>query len=198
MLPTASLAAPDAATIIAGLKRGGGATTAYTEVRFVDMLDAPMILTGELQYLADGGLVKRVAKPYRETTTVGAGGEVTVEREGRETKTFTLKRAAALGAFLESFAGVLGGDAARLAQSYTVAIAGDESHWSLKLMPRDKSLSRHVSRIEIDGETRTPLCFRVQEANGDSSVLLVERLARARLSANPTKNELDQMCKNGT
>lgn len=161
------------------------------------MLETPMILSGEMQYLADGGLVKRVAKPYRETTTVSAGGEVTIEREGREKKTFTLKRAAALGAFLESFAGVLGGDSARLARSYNVAIAGDEAHWSLKLMPRDKSLGKHVTRIEIDGEARTALCFRVQEANGDASVLLVERLAKARLSANPTKNELDQMCRNG-
>jgi len=176
------------------LKRTTPSTTAYTEVRFVDMLEAPMILSGDLAYLHDGGLIKRVAKPYRETTTVSAGGDVTIEREGRETKRFTLKRAAALGAFLESFAGVLGGDSARLAQSYTVAIAGDEAHWSLKLKPRDKSLAKHVSRIEIDGESKTPLCFRVQEANGDSSVLLVERLAKARLSANPTKAELDQVC----
>lgn len=179
------------------MKRAAPATTAYTEVRFVDMLDGPLILHGDLQYLHDGGLVKRVAKPYRETTTVDAGGEVTIEREGRETKRFALKRAAALGAFLESFAGVLGGDVARLQQSYTVAIGGDEAHWSLKLMPRDKSLSRHVSRIEIDGEQRMPLCFRVQETNGDSSVLLVERAAKARLSANPTKAELDQLCRNG-
>ena len=153
-----------------------------------------MVLAGELQYLADGGLVRRVTKPYKETTTVTAGGEVTIEREGRETKHFTLKRAAALGVFLESFAGVLGGDEPRLRQSYNLAIAGDEGHWSLKLMPRDKQLARTVPRIEIDGEMRMPLCFRVQEANGDSSVTLVERLARARIAANPTKKELELLC----
>ena len=123
-LPTASLAGPDPATLVAALARPTPATTAYAEVRFVDLLTRPLTLRGALEYRADGGLVKRVESPYRETTTVAAG-QVTVERAGKPPRRFALTRAPELGAFLESFAALLGGDAARLAQAYDSSSAGD-------------------------------------------------------------------------
>ena len=193
-LPTASLAGPDPATLVAALARPTPATTAYAEVRFVDLLTRPLTLRGALEYRADGGLVKRVESPYRETTTVAAG-QVTVERAGKPPRRFALTRAPELGAFLESFAALLGGDAARLAQAYDSSSAGDAAHWRLTLVPRDARLRKHLVRIAVDGAGSAPRCFTVEESGGDASVILVEQAAATPLPAPPTRAALDQLCR---
>ncbi|UXI68706.1 LolA-related protein [Tahibacter amnicola] len=198
--PTASLAAPesaappDPAALVARLRRDAPALTPYREIRFVQMLDAPLLLAGELAYDADGTLVKRVTAPYSETTRI-AGSQVTIERKGKPRRSFSLKRAPALAGFLESFGATLAGDAARLARSYTLASTGNATRWQLDLAPRDAALSKHVTRVRIDGSGDTPRCFRVEEAGGDSSFLLVDTLAAHALAETPTPAALDQLCR---
>src|SRR5690348_16196160 len=81
LLPALLLAAPtpDAADLIARLKRPVPASTAYTEVRFLHQLTRPLVLRGELDYGGADKLGKRVDAPYRESTTI-SGDNVTVTR----------------------------------------------------------------------------------------------------------------------
>jgi Outer membrane lipoprotein carrier protein LolA-like len=210
LLPLASPAAPEAAAcsgadcadaaavqLVESLKRPLPAHTAYTEVRFVQMLDAPLLLRGELDYPRADELGKTVTAPYQETTTIAAGQVVTT-RPGKPAKKFSLKRAPALAGFLESFTATLAGDAARLAKSYTLRTqlspqAG--AHWQLELLPRDPALAKHVKRVLISGQAATPLCFEVEESSGDSSILLVDRLAAAPLDSTPQREHLQQLCR---
>jgi hypothetical protein len=192
-IPLPSLAAPDAAALVARLKKPTPATTRYAEVRFVDVLEKPLLLAGELEHGADGLLVKRVEKPYRETTTIAAGN-VTIERAGRKARRFTLARAPELAGLLESFAAVLDGDAARLARNYDVAATGGDARWSLTLTPKDRKLARKVARIVVDGANDSPRCFRVEEGDGDASVLLIDALAATVLPAKPTRENIGAIC----
>ncbi len=179
--------------LIERLGRPLPATTAYTEVRFVQMLDAPLKLRGELTYTSKNELGKRVVFPYEENTTI-AGGQVEITRAGKPAKRFSLKRAPALAGFLESFSATLEGDATRLERSYVLSSEGNDKRWQLQLVPREAALSKHVKRVLISGQDSTPLCFEVEEAGGDSSILLVDKLAAAPLDGVPQRTQLQQLC----
>src|SRR6059058_2686378 len=64
---------PDAAAIVASLKRAAPARTAFSEVRFSGMLDRPLILHGELEYYGPGKLARTVSAPYAEQMIVADG-----------------------------------------------------------------------------------------------------------------------------
>ncbi len=206
-MPLASPGAPDAADcrtdcspaqtvqLVEALKRPLPAATGYTEVRFVQMLDAPLVLRGDLTYTSADALGKSVVSPYEETTTI-ADGQVEIRRPGKPVKRFSLKRAPALAGFLESFSATLAGDAQRLARNYVLASDGSAAGaWQLRLVPRDAALARHVTRVTVSGMKTTPLCFEVEEAGGDSSILLVDALAGRPLPASPQRAELQQLCR---
>lgn len=210
LLPLACLAAPERVSpkaaacssdcasaqtvhLIARLKRPLPAATRYTEVRFVQMLDAPLKLRGELTYTSENELGKRVVSPYEENTAI-AGGAVEITRAGKPARRFSLKRAPALAGFLESFSATLDGDAQRLERSYVLSSDGNDKRWQLQLVPREAALSRHVRRVLISGQDTTPLCFEVEEAGGDSSILLVDRLADTPLDDVPQRAQLQQLC----
>lgn len=203
-MPLASHAAPDTACTsdcpsaqttqrIERLKRPLPATTAYTEVRFVQMLDAPLVLRGELNYTSANELGKRVVTPYDETTTI-ANGQVSITRPGKPAKRFSLKRAPALAGFLESFSATLAGDAPRLARSYVLTSDGDDARWQLQLVPRDPALAKHVKRVLVHGHANTPSCFEIEETGGDSSILLVDALGTATLPDPPRRDAVQQLC----
>ena len=184
----------DAATLVAALKREAPARTAYAEVRFSGLLDRPLVLHGELEYLGPGQLGKRVDAPYKEQTKV-ANGEASVQRGSRAPRTFSLGQAPELEGFLRGFAALLGGDAAALARDFTLAASGSTDAWQLVLKPRDVRLARRVTAITVDGSGSTPLCFRTREADGDLSVLLVDRLAEAKLAVQVSQPQVDALCR---
>lgn len=179
---------------MAGLKRVAPARTAYTEVRFSGLLDRPLILHGELEYLGPGRLGKRVDTPYREDTRI-ADGEATVQRGERPPRTFALGQAPELEGFLRGFSALLGGDAATLAGDFELSATGDRGQWRLLLTPRDRRLARRVSAIEVDGHADTARCFRTRDADGDLSVLLVDELATTKLPPRPSPMQIDALCR---
>ena len=172
------------------------ARTPYTEVRFSSLLERPLILRGELEYLGPGRLGKRVDTPYREQTRV-EDGAASVQRGDRPARTFSLGQAPELEGFLRGFAALLGGDAATLAADFSLSASGDAHAWQLVLKPRDARLARRVGEIRVDGSERTPLCFVTREGDGDVAVLLVDRLASAKLPARPSQPQLEAICRSG-
>ena len=195
-LAQADTASVDTTRLIAGLKRAAPARTAYTEVQFNSLLDRPLVLHGELAYLGPDQLAKRVDEPYQETTTI-SDGKVTVERDKRKPRHFSLSRAPELEGFLRGFLALLGGDASALTGTFDVTGKGNPAHWQLMLMPRDARLRRHIAGIDVDGDANHPHCFTVRTADGDTNVMLVEQLAKARLPATPTPATLAALCRNG-
>jgi hypothetical protein len=187
-------AAPDPARLVAAMQRTPPARTAYTEVRFSGLLERPLILHGELEYLGPGKLAKRVDAPYRETMTV-ADGQASVRRGDRPERRFALAQAPELDGFLRGFAALLGGDAATLAADFELAASGDARHWRLVLTPRDARLKRRIAAIEVDGAGGDARCFHTREADGDASVLLVESLAATKLEPHAGPGAIDALCR---
>jgi len=166
------VAAPDAATLIAGLARQPPASIAFAEVRFSSLLREPLIISGNLAYGGPGNLERHVARPYRETTTI-RGESARIEREGEEPRTFALKHAPELQGFLSAFGALLAGDAAALEKIFVVAASGEDSLWQLELTPTDSRMRRRVRAIVVNGRNDQPRCVATLDAQGGGSVLLL-------------------------
>ncbi|MET3653705.1 LolA-related protein [Dyella japonica] len=194
----ANASAPeDAATaraLVASLGRPAPARTPFAEARFMKMLERPLVVSGQLAWLGGDKLERTVERPTREVSTI-ADGEVTQQREGRSSRSFSLKRAPQLQLLLDSFVALLGGDASRLEQAFTVQHSADGAdHWTLTLTPRDAKLAQTVSRIDIDGSGNEPHCMRMQEADGDVAIDLLGDYA-AKMPATPTRDALTLLCR---
>lgn len=180
-------------TLIAALGQPAPARTTFAEARFLQVLERPLVVSGELAWLGGDKLQRRVDHPRQETATI-ADGEVTQQREGKSARHFSLKRAPQLQVLLDSFVALLSGDAARLQQSFEVRHDGDASGaWTLTLTPRDAKVAKTVASITIDGYGHESRCMHMQEADGDLAVDLLGPLS-TKMPAAPTREALQALC----
>ena len=192
--PSRAASDVDAGALVAAMKREVPARTAYAEVRFSSLLERPLILHGELEYLGPGKLAKTVERPYKERTRV-ENGEASVQRGDKPARTFSLSQAPELEGFLRGFAALLGGDAQALERDFDLAATGTREAWRMTLTPRDDRLKRRMRAIEVEGAGASTRCFTTREADGDVNVLLVESLADAKLPNRPTPPMIDALCR---
>ena len=124
-------------------------------------------------------------QPYRETTTIAAG-QVSVQREGKPARNFSIERAPELQALLASFSALLGGDAPALNRYYAIALERSDANWRLTLTPRAPALAKQLRDIVVDGKDNEPRCFSLHEADGDANAMLLGALAASQWSEPPT------------
>lgn len=151
-------------------------------------------MRGELHYGGTGVLGKRVDAPYREATDI-AQGEVTVQREGKPARKFSLERAPELEALLTSFSALLGGDAPELDRHFGLALARQGAAWQLTLTPRSRDLGKHLRELVVDGNEHAVRCVSLHETDGDASVMRVGTLAAAPLPQPATAAALEALCR---
>jgi hypothetical protein len=183
----------DTSALIDRLARPGPETTAFVEVRFSSLLKEPLVVAGELEYRTDGGLVRRVLEPYRETTTL-LGENVTVEREGNRPRRFSLDRAPELRGILSSFGAMLKGDRATLERQFEIVTAESGTTWRIELVPRSEKLRARLARLRVDGFADHPNCMTVEEPDGDSTVMALGARDRAALPAALVRDRLQSWC----
>lgn len=192
--PAPAVASPAAQSLIAALGQPAPARTAFAEARFMQVLQRPLVVSGELAWLGGDRLERRVDQPNQETSTI-AEGEVTQRRAGKSPRHFSLKRAPQLQVLLDSFVALLSGDAARLQQAFEIQHSGDATgKWTLRLIPRDAKVAKTVASITIDGYANQSRCMHMQEADGDLAVDLLGPLA-AKMPAQPTRGSLQALCR---
>jgi hypothetical protein len=186
-------AASSAQALIAALGRPAPAHTAFAEARFMQMLERPLVVSGELSWLGGDQLQRRVERPHAETATI-ADGEVTQQREGKSPRHFSLKRAPQLQVLLDSFVALLSGNPARLQQAFEIRHEGAAAGaWTLTLTPRDAKVAKTVASIRIDGYANESRCMYMQEADGDLAIDLLGPLA-TKMPAQPTREALQALC----
>jgi hypothetical protein len=161
------------------LMRGLGQTrsdhTRFVEKKFIAMLDKPVESSGELFYTAPDHLEKRTIKPQPESMTVDAGTLV-IER-ARQKHRLQLQDYPELAAFIDSIRGTLAGDRKALERNYRMSLEGNAEHWTLQLLPVDEKMQAVVKRIRIAGVRFTVRSVEITQADGDSSIMLIEKLA---------------------
>lgn len=143
----------------------------FVEHKYMKVLKAPLESSGTLTYEAPDRMIKRTVKPKPETMTVEAD-RLTLERQGR-TRTLRLQDYPVLWAFVESIRSTLKGDLSALQRFYDIELVGGPQRWSLAMKPKDAKMRRVISSIEIAGAEGKMRTVKVQEAQGDRSVMTI-------------------------
>jgi len=148
----------------------------FVEKKFIAMLDKPVESSGELIYTAPDHLEKRTIKPQPETMTVDAGTLV-IER-GRQKHRLQLQDYPELAAFIDSIRGTLAGDRKALERNYQMSLDGTFERWTLQLLPVDEKMQAVVKRILIAGVRYAVRSIEITHTDGDSSMMLIEKVAK--------------------
>jgi outer membrane lipoprotein-sorting protein len=147
----------------------------FVEKKSIAMLDKPVESSGELFYSAPDRLEKRTLKPKAESMILDQGTLV-IER-GRQKNRLQLQDYPELAAFIDSIRGTLAGDRKALERNYRLSLDGTAEHWTLQLLPVDEKMQAVVKRIRIAGVRDEVRSIEIVQADGDSSLMLVEKLA---------------------
>lgn len=160
--------------LLQGLAQTRSAHASFVEKKTVRILDRPLIASGELNFTAPDRLEKRTLRPRPELLRL-QGDTLTFERAGRST-VLDLRSHPALAAFTESIRGTLAGDRQALERVYRLSLQGSEGSWVLTLTPADPAMRALVERVRIAGRRADISVIEVEQANGDSSLMSVQRL----------------------
>ena len=147
----------------------------FVEKKFIAMLDKPVESSGELFYTAPDHLEKRTIRPKPETLILDHGTLV-IER-GRQRQDLQLQDYPELSAFIDSIRGTLAGDRRALERNFQLSLDGTPEHWTLQLVPVDEKIQAVVKRIRIAGVRDAMHSIEITQADGDSSLMLIEKLA---------------------
>lgn len=169
------VAALDVADLMATLAHSTHGAATFTEKKYLAILDAPVESSGELRFVPPARLEKLTLKPSRERLVLD-GDVLTVER-GRRTHVLALKDYPEVAGMIESIRATLAGDRSALERVYRLSVSGSRARWSLALVPLDVRIARVVARIRIDGAEGEVRTVEIVQADGDRSVMTVEKAA---------------------
>ena len=147
----------------------------FVETKKIAMLDQSIESSGELFYTAPDTLEKRTLKPKPETMRV-EGDKLVIER-GRQKYRLQLQDYPELAAFIDSIRGTLAGNRKALEQAYQLSLEGSVSAWTLQLVPLNAKMKQIVARIRISGVRDEVRSIDVDQADGDSSHMRIEKLS---------------------
>jgi len=194
-ITTVAIAAgPELDSILKRLARPVPSSTPFIEARFSGLLARPLIVSGELQYLGPGSLVRRVEKPYQETAEI-RGNAVTVRRGEAQPQHFSLDQAPQMRSLVTSFSALLAGDVATLRRSFTLDLHGSESDWTVGLTPLDPRVHESIRSILVTGSRGDPRCLTTFQANDDVDLMLLGNAARGSVPAEPGREWFDARCR---
>ena len=147
----------------------------FTERKSIAMLEEPVDSSGELFYTAPDYMEKRTLKPKPESMILDRD-TLLMERGGKKRR-LRLQDAPELAAFIDSIRGILAGDRDALERHYQLYLEGTADDWTLQLTPLDKKILAVVSQILITGTGNAVHSIETRQADGDSSLMLIERIA---------------------
>ena len=176
--PAPAAGAPwNVATLMQLLAGRGSERAVFIEKKFIALLDQPIESSGELRYVPPDRLEKRTQKPRPELLVLERG-VLTVERGG-QTHTLRLADYPEIAAVVDSIRGTLAGDRASLERVYRLDLHGTLERWTLVMLPSDARLAALVQRIDVSGTGDNVRTIGILQADGDRSIMTIERVAGA-------------------
>ena len=174
-LSPAAFAAGDLQQLMETLAQNKSGRATFVEAKHIALLDKPVESSGELLYTAPDRLEKRTLKPKPESMVVN-GGELFIER-GRQKYNLQLQAYPELAAFIDSIRGTLAGDRKALERNYRLGLEGTAERWTLQLLPLDEKMQAVIKGIRISGARDQVRSIEITQADGDSSLMTIEKLA---------------------
>ena len=170
---TATAAEWNAARLMQDLARQRGGKVAFSEKKYIALLDRPVESAGELIYQPPARLEKRTLKPKVESLVLDR--DVLVVERGKQKYTLQLQQYPEITAIVGTIRNTLAGDLAALEKQYRVDLQGSPERWSLTLLPSDPRIAAIVQKIVISGTRDELREIEMLQGDGDRSVMQIRR-----------------------
>lgn len=155
---------------LAAVKEAKGA---FTEQKFLSVLNRPLEASGTLLFQAPDHLEKHTLIPKVESLVLDKG-VLTIDSKARNIKrTLVLQEYPAIWAFVESIRSTLAGDLPTLERFYKIELEGDASHWKMRLLPLEQKTREVMREIRIHGSGNWVDSIETLESNGDHVLMKI-------------------------
>ncbi len=157
-----------------GLAEVKSATANFTERKTMAVLDAPLVVSGTLSYIAPDWMQKDTLLPVPERFVL-SGRQVTMSGGAdHQTHIFSLDDDPLIGGLTEGILATLAGNLPGLERVYDVQLTGSQADWQLLLRPKDARLSQMIRWMRIRGSLNRIEAIDTQSGNGDHSEMHVD------------------------
>jgi hypothetical protein len=168
-LSDSSAAGLDSLLALMAQRRHGEAD--FTEIKTLSMLKQPLESSGVLIYDAPDHLEQRITRPRPQSVVLDRG--VVTLQVGPHRRVLRLADYPQLAPLIEGIRATLAGDRAALERLFELDFSGSLEHWQLRLEPRAAQLAASLQRIELQGEGAAVREVRVQQSDGDRSLMRI-------------------------
>jgi hypothetical protein len=125
------------------------ASADFTERKTMAMLNAPLITSGTLRYVAPDYVAKTTISPAPESFVLDHGMVTMVTGATREN--FAIATQPQIGGLVEAIRATLAGDLPALNRFYAVRLTGAAANWQILLQPKDPALAHFLRWIIVQG-----------------------------------------------
>lgn len=146
------------------------AQAAFIESKYLSLLSAPLVLRGQVSYVAPDYLKKEYDDLGSESYEL-RGEQLTIESSDGRRREIAIDEHPVLRAFVESYRATLAGDAEALRRYFYLDLSGPVGAWVLRLTPRQGELADYLSAVVMSGQENTVQRVETLEASGDRSVM---------------------------
>lgn len=144
----------------------------FTERKFIAILDAPVVSTGELSFTPPDRLERKTLTPKPESLVVEKG-MLTLERGDRRI-TMRLADYPQIAPIVDALRGMPAGDREALEKAYRLEAHGTRERWTLVMLPSDPKVAELVQRIDVSGTRDRVRAIEIRQTDGDRSVMTID------------------------
>lgn len=172
--PRAPAANPAPVTLDALLARFRalpGLSARFHEEKRIQLLVAPLVSEGTLDYAPPSRMVRRTTSPAPSTALID-GAQLRFS-DGSGQQSLDMNAMPVVRQFVDSLVAVVAGDRAALERAYAmdfrVPDAAQPERWTLTLRPRAPALQRVFREVALRGDGVALSAMTVRETNGDET-----------------------------
>ena len=155
------------------LSKVRSASASFTERKTVQVLNAPLVASGSLSYVAPDYIRKTTLRPVPENFVLDHGQITISGGPDQQTHVFSLNADPRIGGLVEGIRAALAGDLPALDRLYTVQLSGSAADWQLLLQPKNPGVAQMIKWIIIRGQQDHLDGLDTASGNGDHSEMSI-------------------------
>jgi outer membrane lipoprotein-sorting protein len=159
--------------LMAELARVSSASARFSERKTMQVLNAPMVASGTLTYIAPDEMRKTTLSPVAEQFVLDHDTVSMTGGPDNQTQKFSLAVAPQIAGLVEGIRATLAGDLPTLEKFYAVQLTGTEAAWRLNLLPRNAESARFLTSIDMLGNGERIGEIDTKSPNGDHSEMTI-------------------------
>ena len=122
----------------------------FVQHKKIKALRRPLKSSGQFLFATDQGVMWQTLKPFPSTFVITSKG-IQQRSEDSEPLTIASDERPIIGGFTRVFLSLFSGDTSELESRFKLYVWSDSEQWSIGLEPKNKVMSRLISRIVMSG-----------------------------------------------